>query len=444
MLTYKKILEKYRNKTELADTVLESWKEPDDIFLISQEITGPILTGFVCWILKEAEKQKINTLYFLARDGYILYYIAKQLCAEKGLSIECRYLYCSRHSLRLATYHFIGNEAYELLLNQGYNLTACQLLQRVGFSEGERRKIYCQSGFENINEHAKLTKQELNQFRNQLPRNELYNKKIQEQSRTAYAATIGYLKQEGLLDLQTVAIVDSGWTGSMQRSLRQLLESVNYVEKIVGFYFGMFAQPKDILDGHYFTWYFDAKSKIKEKVLFCNNLFECMLSAPHGTTLTYKNENKQYYPVLKEFDSESLFAETVNMQIKGILSYSQRLIENLQWETIDLNVVYSMSEELLIRLMCFPTKQEVRIWSAFRFCDDITDNHTTGLINREDLYSLNQYLLLRRICNKLKKKTQNEKQLFWVWGAIAYLPSYKRGWFQLNFAIGEWLRYKLK
>ena len=42
----------------------------------SGEITGPVIFDFVCWVLDEAVRRKIKTLYFLARDGYILHKIA--------------------------------------------------------------------------------------------------------------------------------------------------------------------------------------------------------------------------------------------------------------------------------------------------------------------------------------------------------------------------------
>lgn len=47
--------------------------------------------------------------------------------------------------------------------------------------------------------------------------------RIYEKSDAAYETTIGYLRQEGLLDNVRYAIVDSGWVGTIQKSMQTLL-----------------------------------------------------------------------------------------------------------------------------------------------------------------------------------------------------------------------------
>ncbi|MFR1474267.1 MAG: hypothetical protein ACLSB9_00195 [Hydrogeniiclostridium mannosilyticum] len=59
-----------------------------------------------------------------------------------------------------------------------------------------------------------------------------------------------------MLDGDPVAVVDTGWTGSIQRSLRQLLRSAGGNGGISGFCFGLYQEPKDPADGDYMAWYF--------------------------------------------------------------------------------------------------------------------------------------------------------------------------------------------
>ena len=61
---------------------------------------GRLMTDYVWWILQEAEKAGIKTLYFLARDGWLLREIALAICEHYSLDIKCKYLYFSRISLR--------------------------------------------------------------------------------------------------------------------------------------------------------------------------------------------------------------------------------------------------------------------------------------------------------------------------------------------------------
>ena len=65
-------MKKYKNKTLLAETALKDWKEPDTIELLGEKVIGPVLFGYVLWILREAKKKNIGTLYF--HSIYITYF----------------------------------------------------------------------------------------------------------------------------------------------------------------------------------------------------------------------------------------------------------------------------------------------------------------------------------------------------------------------------------
>lgn len=64
------------------------------------DFIAPIFVPYTYYILCDAEKRGIEHLYFIARDGYILYLIAKTISA-KFPHTELHYLYASRKSLYL-------------------------------------------------------------------------------------------------------------------------------------------------------------------------------------------------------------------------------------------------------------------------------------------------------------------------------------------------------
>lgn len=84
-------------------------------------VTAPVLYNYVWWCLQQAIHDQVDTLYFLARDGHILYEIAKRFCEQYALPIHCQYLYVSRMALRMPAYHRMGEAAYDLLLVRGQN-----------------------------------------------------------------------------------------------------------------------------------------------------------------------------------------------------------------------------------------------------------------------------------------------------------------------------------
>src|SRR5699024_7318970 len=56
---------------------------------------APFLVCYVRWVLDQALQRGIKRLYFVARDGEVMYKIARQL-KRPGDDIEMRYLYGSR------------------------------------------------------------------------------------------------------------------------------------------------------------------------------------------------------------------------------------------------------------------------------------------------------------------------------------------------------------
>ena len=52
-------------------------------------VTAPVLYSYVWWCLQQAIHDQVDTLYFLARDGHILYEIAKRFCEQYALPIHC-------------------------------------------------------------------------------------------------------------------------------------------------------------------------------------------------------------------------------------------------------------------------------------------------------------------------------------------------------------------
>lgn len=68
---------------------------------IGSSLGGMILYPYVTWLLLSCIKMRINRLYFLARDGYILKKIADKMILKQHLDIETKYIYSSRKAWRL-------------------------------------------------------------------------------------------------------------------------------------------------------------------------------------------------------------------------------------------------------------------------------------------------------------------------------------------------------
>lgn len=405
-------------------------------------IVGPVMLEYTRWILRESQKKGIKKLYFLARDGYLLSKIAKMIVEKQGLDIDCRYLYCSRASLRMPSYHIIPTEEmYDILLLGGYYVTPKSLLWRAEIESENAQALYKELGIED--ENACLNDKELEELRGKIKKSELYYNLVTEASKNAYKSTIDYFRSEGLFDTDHVAIADSGWTGSMQRSLRQLLNNEGYTGKITGFYFGMYVSPKSE-DGEYNTYYFSEHKGTKRKLYFNNNLFECMLSAPHPMTIGYGyDEGGKVRPLFAENHSKKML-ELIEAQIDGALEYINSVPDT---PFTDYSYKKSLKRvyKILKRSMVKPTRDEVVALSNFTFCDDVTEKYHLSLASDEMKKSLKNYMIIGRVLRKLLgKKQSGEAQLFWPYGVVALCPKILRPWYRFNITLWDFLKIKLK
>ena len=418
-----------------------------DISGINFNSIGQILLDYVCWILHEAQRQGISKLYFLARDGYLLYRIADKICRKKSIPIECKYLYCSRMALRLPSYHLIGDEAYDLLLLGSYHPTLHSLLARIKLDLPQRKLVYEAIGASAEQENRELNNNEFLHFTEQLRGCSLYQTFVQEKSREVYPDAIGYLRQEGLLDQSYVAIVDSGWSGSMQRSLRQLLESAGFHGKTIGFYFGIFRfQRREPADGEYCCWYFSPSNNVLNQLRFSNNVFECILSAPHGMTLGYRKTGNDFIPVLKDGPPKNM-QDLILFQGKEILRSIESEINDIKIDAFDEKAAQKRTARAVRRLMAYPTRAEAQFFSRFLFCDDVAEGSFLSL-GGDGKTLRHDYLLIPRIWRKLTRASDAEVncELYWPYGTAAFLKGrLKRLWYVLNIFLWDylkWIRYQ--
>lgn len=411
------------------------------LYQITRKTVAPVLYLYVEWVLKNAQQRGISTLYFLARDGYALEKIARRICEKRKWNIECRYLYCSRASLRTPSYHLIGQEALELLFFNSFRVNLNSFFERAGISEPLRDEILKEMGLENEDIFSLLNPAQVNGYKEMFAANERYCSYISEYSKAFYEDAVGYFRQEGLFEQEVVAVVDSGWSGSMQRSLRQLLGSAGYTGSFVGYYFGMYAYPHSGEDGEYCTWFFDKKQKYWNHLFFNNNLFECMLSAPHGMTQYYVRQDEKYVPVLGEEPSGSM-TEAIEMQLQGIMDAAE---DYLAVEMPQGSYERAACARLR-KLMVLPRREEAEAYRDFLFCDDIDESSYYRLADPRWLDSIGEYTLWRRVCRKLtgNAKPDGHRQ-YWIYGALAYIGSpIKREWYRLNIWLWELMRFVLK
>lgn len=349
---------------------------------VSSHVLAPALNGFVLWLLREASRAGIERLYFLARDGYLMYCAAQIYCAKLHLPIECRYLCCSRYSLRLPLFHLDTETALEYICRGGIDVTMEKILNRAGLEEEEQRQVMENLQKKNLpyGRSDAIPYAALGEIRGSLRRCRFFMERMCRHSREAFPALKAYMLQEGALDQTKASLVDSGWTGSMQKDLNRLFEALGREEPMEGYYWGLYELPGGVGRESYHCYFFTPEHGLREKVRFNNCLFEAVFSAPHGMTLGYEKVEEgtpagnggRCRPVYAPLDEKrKRFMEQTE---RWMLAYTERLAESLpSLETVDVRAQKKVIRKLLAQFMGTPGREEARVYGSLSFSDDVLE-----------------------------------------------------------------------
>ena len=184
-------------------------------YAFAADLIAPLYVPFVYKVLLDATLSGIKKIFFLARDGYILYQIAQSLQSEFP-NIELRYLYVSRSSLYLPGLQEINSNSLQSLTKTEFGFTNENKLEILAnFIVPEVLEQIKKVTFENLNEDIFSNNSVLSILSQ-------YNKKQQD-------LIYEYFIQEGLADMShKVAVVDVRGTRSCLQAINTILSNKGY------------------------------------------------------------------------------------------------------------------------------------------------------------------------------------------------------------------------
>ena len=428
------LLRQYADPTIVKASHFAAGNCPSSLDRFHSAFSAPIIYGFVKWVFLRAEQEEIHDLYFLARDGYPLYCMASLLCRQHFLPFQCHYLYGSRMAWRLPSYHFLKEqELRSILFIPSQKMTPSSLLFRAGCTPEEQEHFIRTTSAASGNPYQSFSRQELDLFADELLNRPDFQEVLTRHSQEAYDLTIAYFQQQGLFSKKKFALIDTGWTGSMQRTLRQLLAHAGAFPQLFGFYFGMYEKPKSVTDGQYFTWYLQpGRSRIRA-ARFNNNLIEALCLAPHPMTIGYRRDKTGRY--LPLFAANTPIRKQESDQQEQILrNFAHRAPFDLpieQW--------FSITKKLLSRFCTNPSATDVQALQSYSFCDDLLEGYRRSIALPLTKKQLNQYLFFSRLYRRMISK-QELPPLFWPEGSLALSNVSGKTRYRLSFFFWELFR----
>ena len=308
-------------------------------------LMGPILFSFMSWLINHAIKDKTDSLLFLSRDGWLLEQLFNSIKSHHKIThsmplADANYFYCSRSFIGLAAIDTLDD--LSLLLAPHYNGSVQKLLKsRFGLND-------LQAFIDHFGEDELLTQVSLPDDREKI---EHYLRSIfpsiQEQAQSAKNLFTQYWQQTVSADHQHPAIVDIGYSGTLQKAMLKLLAI-----PLSGYYFVTNESAEQIttLGGHCQSCFGHllAYDQMNELTIHRYSLLlEAILTSPEGQLDSFARKDDKIIPLFKKKGLSQLHFDTIDSIHKGIISFTNDMLDVIGDDLFKLQLDSEQLSELL-------------------------------------------------------------------------------------------------
>ena len=291
---------------------------------MAADVAGPLLVTFVAWVLDSAQRQGIDRLYFVSRDGQVLLQIANVLSRYVAVP-ECRYLYGSRQAW-LPGCVDLEDRATLDWITKG-STAPRHMLQKLMVDPADTTVALKDMDLNAEWLDRQLSGRDLERFWQLLERPDIRGR-IQETTAFARERTCAYLRQEGVADEVKWAMVDIGWSLNLQWALRRLLAGMGLENRVQGYYLGVNAErrPRSQV-GPYRAWLMPEDSDELVKRLWDRAMIieEAFLMPDHGSVLGYGSGDGPVEPILGNWETDPTAEEYRRIERGVLMAYAEEI-----------------------------------------------------------------------------------------------------------------------
>ncbi len=346
---------------------------PASPWAIGYTIAGPVALSFVQWLATKATMDGMKRLYFLAREGQILKIVYDQWVSNYTNAVASDYLVLSRRAitvpmisnfddmLQIARVQYFSNHLSEFI-HERYGLA---------LSNEDIEKLI-QSGSWSRNRLVTVEHGEINHL---VPVLRALENRILEVAQSEHPGLLAYLNKMGLTSMQNVAIVDIGYSATVQEYLCEMTNN-----KINGYYLMTRKRAEQvaskynvIAEGYYCqNSNPDAHSPIILRESFS---LEKLLSSDDAQIVRYlQSENGEICPEFRSLADEERQSMRTRAEIRrGIMDFVNQSIMIRDKLVGDYNVPADIATDLFEEFILHPSKTEKNILGKL-----VLDDHYCG------------------------------------------------------------------
>jgi len=290
-----------------------------DLKTLGYVIFGPIFITFITWLIRNVNQDKRDLLLFLAREGYAFQKFYTTVMKSLNLygvpvkAVDNRYLLASRRAVSVASIE--TEEDFLDILEAPYRGTVANLLiSRFGIeSDKAADEIDIVSLPEDLDKVHAIVKS--------------YQEEIILNAKTERDGYSEYCKELELFKYKNIAIIDLGYSGSMQYYLSKIIH-----KPTIGYYF---MTRRDLLKGTRYKGNImkdcfsfidkDANHSINSIYAFML-IFEGLLTSPDGQFIKFRNDHNVLKPVYDSPGHSQAVFSSLNQIYEGILEFMKDMV----------------------------------------------------------------------------------------------------------------------
>ncbi|MDD5701347.1 MAG: hypothetical protein PHU23_04775 [Dehalococcoidales bacterium] len=343
-------------------------KNKSPYFNIGYRVFGPALTIFTHKTALEAQKEGLDVLFFIARDGYVfkkIYdilrpYIFSGLC---GMPPKSRYLCVSRRTVKGASLQNLTTSQFKDYLH-GAQISSASLymvLQEHGLEPAEFENIVKQHDLEM---NTPIYGSEADERLSPLFSNPEFQDTVKDQTKAAKMKLKEYLVYAGFFGAGKVAYLDGQGEGSSPWNLEQTFKDDPDFPDVSAFYFNLYNHGNNIDSAHIRGIASDWRSDVNhEGALFLvfGTLIEILTHPNHGVTISYKklkDGSGRIVPVFHRTPLETQYALRSDI-IAGILTYARDYARHYDLHPMNCLDLWKKQIKDIKRWVAYPPKRDI-------------------------------------------------------------------------------------
>lgn len=359
---------KYKESDNLAKEIVECFlvnritSHKNDIFEdIGYNEFGPLLMCYSKWLLNNLKLNKINKVFFLSRDGYIMKRAFDVI--NNNPTIESKYFYASRRSIIVPSLKDCGN--INEILSRMYiskHTKIKSILKKIGLDDTIDENFFLSNYGVNINEEITLeniyTNEKYNRMFNDLYKKIINNSKFEYDNFNKYRNKMGFFGK--------LAIVDIGWFGNMQNAL----ENLQLDSDICGYYIGI--EPRKNYQSKYnmhgFLFETNRNYNIFLKEHNFNSIFEMLFLGHHGSVKRFNISCSDLVELYKYEYSDSKQENDILKLQNNAIEFVKDFYNSNLLDYIDGDLTWSF--DYLCHRFLNPNLKTATVFGNFFFLDD--------------------------------------------------------------------------